>query len=53
MADTNPRKKRYAKPVMISENLFESKALACGKLPTGGAGDCYIETGGMLPNSTS
>ena len=47
-------KKPYVTPTMISEDLFESKAMACGKLPTGVPGsDCEIDSGGMDPNNTS
>ncbi|NUQ35329.1 MAG: hypothetical protein HUU29_10360 [Planctomycetaceae bacterium] len=48
-----PPRKIYTKPRMITERLFETKALACGKLPTGDASDCHNHSGGMIPNSTS
>lgn len=36
--ETRPPKKKYQKPAIASEQIFETTALACGKRPgTGGA----------------
>ena len=45
-------KRPYRKPEMVSEQMFETKAMACGKIETGQpASDC--EQNGFPPNSTS
>lgn len=35
----SPKKKPYAKPAFVSEKIYETVALACGKLP-GQGGFC-------------
>jgi len=37
--EENPRRKRYTKPGFVSEKIYETVALACGKLP-GQGGFC-------------
>jgi hypothetical protein len=38
-ARETPRRKPYVKPACLSEEIFETTALACGKRP-GGGGFC-------------
>ncbi len=35
-AASSSRRKPYVKPQCLSEKIFETTALACGKLPAGG-----------------
>ena len=37
--DDNPKRKPYTKPGFVSEKIYETVALACGKLP-GQGGFC-------------
>lgn len=45
----NGVRKPYVPPRIISEDLFESKGLACLKVPTGGPEDCSL----LFPGSGS
>ncbi len=42
-------RKPYQPPAVVSEDLFESKGLACLKVPTGGPEDCSL----LFPGSSS
>jgi len=44
-----PAKRAYVPPRILSEDLFESKGLACLKVPTGGPEDCSL----LFPGSSA